>query len=49
MKKKTSKKEDLIVVSLGGSVVYPYKESNATGLDVSFLSDFRAFILFSVL
>jgi uridylate kinase len=45
MNKKTAKKERIIVVSLGGSIVYPYGESYNNGLDVGFLRRFREFIL----
>jgi len=42
---KTAKKQEIIVVSLGGSVVYPYGEIHQNGPDVAFLRDFREFIL----
>jgi uridylate kinase len=43
--KKTAKKQPIIVVSLGGSVVYPYAEGRNNGLDVPFLKEFRQFVL----
>ena len=45
MAKKTAKKQQLIVVSLGGSVVYPYGEKYNNGLDIAFLRDLRQFLL----
>ncbi len=45
MQKKPVKKSDLIVVSLGGSVIYPYGDSYNNGLDIDFLSRFREFVL----
>lgn len=45
MKKNSVNKQKIIVVSLGGSVVYPYSDGNQNGLDVVFLSEFRKFIL----
>jgi len=45
MTKKTAKKQELIVASLGGSVVYPYGEKYNNGLDVPFLRDLRQFLL----
>ncbi len=37
-------KSKVIIISLGGSIVYPYKEG-MVGLDVPFLAEFRQFIL----
>ncbi|HNR81143.1 MAG TPA: hypothetical protein PKK37_01775 [Candidatus Pacearchaeota archaeon] len=45
MAKKAAKKGKLIVVSLGGSVVYPYGEKYNNGLDIGFLKDLRQFLL----
>jgi uridylate kinase len=45
MNKKTTKKQQIAVISLGGSVVYPYSEKTQNGLDVPFLTEFRGFIL----
>ena len=45
MTKKTTKKREITVISLGGSVIYPYGDGVAGGLDVDFLREFRAFIL----
>jgi len=39
------KKQEIVVISLGGSVVYPYGGEHANGANVSFLRDFRKFIL----
>ena len=44
-KKKTNKKESVFVVSLGGSVIYPYGGEHANGPDIEFLKKFRGFIL----
>jgi len=43
MTKKIAKKQDIVVVSLGGSVVYPYREGGH-GPDVEFLRGLREFI-----
>ncbi len=48
MAKKSSKKENLVVVSLGGSVVYPYGDKYNNGLDIAFLRDLRQFLLAQV-
>lgn len=45
MAKKATKKEQIIIVSLGGSVVYPYGEKYNNGLDLNFLREFRSFLL----
>jgi len=44
-KTKKEKSNKIIVISLGGSVVYPYKEGNSNGLDIPFLTEFRQFML----
>jgi len=45
MKKKITKKEEIVVVSLGGSVVYPYREGDNNGPDVPFLRQLREFVM----
>jgi uridylate kinase len=45
MKKTTNKKDKIYVISLGGSVVYPYGGEFANGPNVVFLREFREFIL----
>jgi len=45
MAKKTAKKQELFVVSLGGSVVYPYGDKYNNGLDIGFLKDLRRFLM----
>jgi uridylate kinase len=45
MQKKPAKKQKIFVVSLGGSVVYPYGESYNNGLDIQFLRQLREFLL----
>lgn len=46
MKKNTVKKPGIAVISLGGSVVYPYSvDGTKHGPDVPFLQEFRKFIL----
>jgi len=47
MNKKTNKKKpEIFVISLGGSIVYPYNEANQNGVDVPFLREFRQFVLY---
>ncbi|MFZ3074268.1 MAG: hypothetical protein WA093_04045 [Minisyncoccales bacterium] len=44
MNKKIAEKSGIVVISLGGSIVYPYAEASLNGLDVPFLREFRQFI-----
>ena len=45
MKKNTANKPGITVISLGGSIVYPYAVGHPSGLDVPFLRNFRQFLM----